>query len=76
MSMDKPLAVRFVEAVPEGRWTAYSDVAAACSSSSPRSIGLWLRNSGGTVRNYWRVLTINGHVPEHSSVGAPAPSMR
>ncbi len=64
MSMDKPRAIRFIEAVPEGRWTAYSDAAVACGSNSPRSIGLWLRNSGGTIRNYWRVMTVKGEVPE------------
>jgi hypothetical protein len=50
--------------VPERRWTAYSDVALASGSSSSRSVGVWLRNSGGTIPNYWRVLTVRGEVPD------------
>ena len=64
MPMDKRRAIMFIEAVPQGRWTAYSDVAVASGSNSPRSVGLWLRNSGGTIPNYWRVLTIKGEVPD------------
>ena len=64
MSMDKQRAIRFIAAVLEGRSTAYSDVALASGSNSPRSVGVWLRKSAGTIPNYWRVLTVNGEVPD------------
>ena len=73
MPMDKRRAIVFIEAVPQGRWTAYSDVAVASGSNSPRSIGLWLRNSGGTIPNYWRVLTIKGEVPDTFVGGGTGP---
>jgi hypothetical protein len=41
--------------------------------ASPRSVGLWLRNSGGTIPGYWRVLTVDGEVPDalHRWGGGP-----
>jgi len=73
MGMDRRQAVGFIAAVPAGFWTAYSDVAAACGSHSPRSIGFWLRGSGGTIPNYWRVLTVKGEVPETFVGGGSGP---
>jgi alkylated DNA nucleotide flippase Atl1 len=73
MGMDRRQAVRFTAAVPAGFWTAYSDVAAACGSDSPRSVGFWLRRSGGTIPNYWRVLTVKGEVPETFVGGGSGP---
>lgn len=73
MPMDKRRAIMFIGAVPQGRWTAYSDVAVASGSNSPRSVGLWLRNSGGAIPNYWRVLTIKGEVPDTFVGGGKGP---
>lgn len=73
MGMDRRQAIRFIAAVPAGFWTAYSDVAAACGSDSPRSVGLWLRGSGDTIPNYWRVLTVKGEVPETFVGGGSGP---
>ena len=72
--MDLQLAARFVEAVPTGFWTAYKDVATAAGNSrGAQRIGLWLRNSGGSIPNYWRVLRVDGHVPEAFHGGGNGP---
>jgi alkylated DNA nucleotide flippase Atl1 len=48
--MDLDRARRFIAAVPEGRWTAYKDVAiAAGNSRGAQRIGQWLRHSGGSI---------------------------
>lgn len=64
-------AIPFIEAIPRGRWTSYKDVAAA--AGSPRAFqaaGNQMRDSGGSIRNYWRVIHSDGSVPENFS--APA----
>jgi alkylated DNA nucleotide flippase Atl1 len=58
-------AKQFIAAVPEGRWTAYGDVAdAAGNRRGAMAIGMWLLRSGGDVPFFWRVLTTKGHVPD------------
>ena len=77
MTMDLHRARRFIEAVPEGSWTAYKDVAtAAGNSNGAMAIGTWLRNSGGAIKNYWRVLNVKGSFPTPLSVVAPVLSMQ
>ena len=71
--MDERAAIRFINSIPEGFWTAYSDVAAVCGSGSPRSIGVWLRRSGDRINNYWRVLTVDGEVPDEFVGGGSGP---
>jgi transcription elongation GreA/GreB family factor len=71
--MDERAAIRFINSIPEGFWTAYSDVAAVCGSSSPRSIGVWLRRSSGRINNYWRVLNVDGEVPDEFVGGGSGP---
>lgn len=71
--MDERAAIRFINSIPEGFWTAYSDVAAVCGSNSPRSIGVWLRRSGGRINNYWRVLNVDGEVPDEFVGGGSGP---
>jgi alkylated DNA nucleotide flippase Atl1 len=74
MTMDLHRARRFIEAVPEGFWTAYKDVATA--AGNPRgamAIGTWLRNSGGMIKNYWRVLNVEGVVPDAFVGGGSGP---
>lgn len=64
-------AIPFIEAIPPGRWTSYTDVAAA--AGNPRaamSAGNHMRDSRGRIRNYWRVIHSDGSVPE--SFTAPA----
>lgn len=64
-------ALAFIEAVPVGRWTSYKDVAAAAGNpKAAQSAGNHMRNSGGTIRNYWRVIHSDGSVPENFT--APA----
>lgn len=74
MTMDLHRARRFIEAVPEGSWTAYKDVAtAAGNSNGAMAIGTWLRNSGGAIKNYWRVLNVKGVVPDAFVGGGSGP---
>lgn len=73
MGMDERAAISFINSIPEGFWTAYSDVAAVCGSNSPRSIGVWLRRSGGGINNYWRVLNVDGEVPDEFVGGGSGP---
>src|SRR4051812_22517187 len=69
-------AAAFVAAVPQGRWTAYGDVAAA--GGSPRgapAVGDWLRRKGQEVPSLHRVLTVQGVVPgafRPAGAGVPA----
>lgn len=63
--IDFARAAAFVAAVPEGRWTAYRDVAEA--GGSPRgaqAVGDWLRRRGDEVPHVYRVLNVEGLVPE------------
>lgn len=64
MALDERAAIRFIEAIPEGFWTTYTDVAAVGGSNSPRSIGVWINKNGYRIENYWRVLNIKGEVPD------------
>ncbi len=73
MGMDEEAAIRFINSIPDGFWTAYSDVAAVCGSNSPQSIGVWLRRSGGRINKYWRVLNVNGEVPDEFVGGGSGP---
>jgi methylated-DNA-[protein]-cysteine S-methyltransferase len=64
-SIDFRRAQAFVAAVPRGRWTAYKDVAeAAGSPRGAQAIGDWLRRNGDQVPHVYRVLNVEGFVPE------------
>jgi alkylated DNA nucleotide flippase Atl1 len=64
-SLDYAMAVRFAEAIPKGRWSSYKDVATAAGNSEAfMAIGNWLRDSGGSIPNYWRVLRSDGRVAD------------
>jgi alkylated DNA nucleotide flippase Atl1 len=55
----------FIAAVPDGRWTAYKDVAAAGGNErGAQAIGDWLRREGDQVPHVYRVLTVEGLVPD------------
>lgn len=74
MTMDLHRARRFIEAVPDGFWTTYKDVAtAAGNSNGAMAIGTWLRNSGGAIKNCWRVLNVKGVVPDAFVGGGSGP---
>ena len=48
-----------------GRWTAYKDVATAGGNvRGAQAIGDWLRREGDRVPNVYRVLTVDGVVPD------------
>jgi alkylated DNA nucleotide flippase Atl1 len=64
VSLDHDTATAFIESIPTGCWTTYADVAdAAGNRDAARSIGGWLRESGGSIPFYWRVIDSNGEVP-------------
>ena len=64
-------AIPFIEAIPRGRWTSYKDVAAAAGNPKAfQAAGNHMRDSGGRIRNYWRVIHSDGSVPENFT--APA----
>jgi methylated-DNA-protein-cysteine methyltransferase-like protein len=65
VSLDYDTAEAFISTIPEGCWTTYGDVAdAAGNRKAAQSIGLWLRDSGGSIPYYWRVINAEGDVPE------------
>src|SRR3954447_8988453 len=70
--IDFARAAAFVAAVPKGRWTAYRDVAEA--GGSPRgaqAVGDWLRRKGDEVPHVYRVLNVEGFVPEAFRAAGP-----
>lgn len=51
--------------VPQGRWTAYKDVAAAGGNErGAQAIGDWLRRRGDEVEHVYRVLRVDGFVAD------------
>jgi alkylated DNA nucleotide flippase Atl1 len=79
-SIDFGRARAFVGAVPDGRWTAYKDVAAAGGNErGAQAVGDWLRREGQRVPHVYRVLTVDGLVPDAfrpAGPGVPANAAR
>lgn len=75
-ALDFSQAAAFVAAVPRGRWTAYKDVAAAAGNDrGVQAVGDWLRRRGDEVDHVYRVLRVDGHVPDaFRPAGAGIPS--
>ncbi len=64
-AIDFRRAAAFVAAVPTGRWTAYKDVAEAGGNNrGAQAVGDWLRREGDRVPRVYRVLTVDGLVPD------------
>jgi alkylated DNA nucleotide flippase Atl1 len=76
--LDFDRARRFISAVPPGRWTAYRDVAAAAGNpQGAQAVGDWLRRRGDEVPHVYRVLRVDGFVPDAfrpAGPGVPADS--
>jgi alkylated DNA nucleotide flippase Atl1 len=71
-AIDFSRAAAFIAAVPEGRWTAYKDVAEAGGNDrGAQAVGEWLRRKGGEVPHVYRVLTIDGSVPDRFRPAGP-----
>ncbi len=74
IDFDRPRA--FIDAIPEGRWAAYKDVAAAGGNErGAQAVGTWLRREGYSIELDYRVLTVDGRMPEafrSAGPGAPA----
>lgn len=70
----------FIAAVPTGQWTAYKDVAEASGSpNGAQAVGDWLRREGHRVPNVYRVLKVDGFVPDAfrpAGPGVPADAER
>lgn len=63
--IDFTRARAFLAAVPPGQWTAYKDVAEAGGNiRGAQAIGDWLRREGHRVAHVYRVLNVEGRVPE------------
>lgn len=59
---DWELVRRVVDALPEGTWTSYGDLAELIGTG-PRQVGAFMRDDGGVPKAY-RVLTAGGTVSE------------
>jgi alkylated DNA nucleotide flippase Atl1 len=59
---DWELVRRVVDALPEGTWTSYGDLAELIGTG-PRQVGAFMRDDGGNPKAY-RVLTAGGTVSE------------
>jgi alkylated DNA nucleotide flippase Atl1 len=75
VSFDESVALNFIATIPKGSWTTYGDVAdAAGNRGAAQHAGNWLRDSGGSIPFYWRVIDANGEVPPGfiaSALGLP-----
>lgn len=64
-SIDFTRARAFIDAIPEGRWAAYKDVATAGGNHrGAQAIGTWLRRAGHGIALDYRVLTVDGRMPD------------
>lgn len=64
-SIDFTRARAFIDAIPEGRWTAYKDVAKAGGNvRGAQAVGTWLRREGHGIALDYRVLTVKGRMPD------------
>jgi alkylated DNA nucleotide flippase Atl1 len=75
-SIDFTRARAFIDAIPEGRWAAYIDVATAGGDArGAQAVGTWLRREGHGIRLDYRVLTVEGRMPgAFRSAGRDAPA--
>jgi alkylated DNA nucleotide flippase Atl1 len=73
-AVDFTRAHAFIDAIPEGRWAAYKDVATAAGNArGAQAIGTWLRREGHGIRLGYRVLTVDGRMPDtFRSAAAPS----
>lgn len=63
--LDYGRAEAFMATIPAGCWSSFKDV--ACAAGNPAAamaIGNWLRESGGRLPNYWRVIRADRFVPD------------
>jgi alkylated DNA nucleotide flippase Atl1 len=70
--LDYGRAEAFMETIPAGRWSSFKDV--ACAAGNPAAamaIGNWLRESGGRLPNYWRVIRADRFVPDGLAAHTP-----
>jgi len=59
-------AIPFIEAIPYGRWTSFTEVATAAGNPKAfMAAGNHMRDSDGRIDNYWRVIHNDGSVPEN-----------
>jgi alkylated DNA nucleotide flippase Atl1 len=75
-SIDFARARAFIDAIPAGRWAAYKDVARAGGNvRGAQAVGTWLRREGHGIALDYRVLTVEGRMPDtFRSAGWEAPA--
>lgn len=75
-SIDFTRARAFIDAIPAGRWAAYKDVARAGGNvRGAQAVGTWLRREGYGIPLDYRVLTVEGRMPDtFRSAGWEAPA--
>ena len=65
-------AEAFISSIPDGCWTSFKDVATVAGNpDAAMPIGNWLRESGGSIHKYWRVLRSDGYIPDGFVSHAP-----
>ena len=70
-SIDLARARAFIATIPEGRWAAYKDVAAAAGNEhGAQAVGTWLLREGHAIERDYRVLTVDGRMPDGFRAGA------
>ena len=71
-TIDFTRAAEFIASVPCGMWTSFGQVAlAAGAEGGAIAIGDWLRRTGDTVSNVYRVLTVDGRVAQGFAPAGP-----
>lgn len=64
-SLDFTRARAFIAAIPTGRWAAYKDVATGAGNErGAQAVGTWLRREGYGIAHDYRVLTVEGRMPD------------
>lgn len=71
-SFDFRQAIPFITSIPSGRWSSYRDVAAAAGNPKAyQAAGNHMRDSAGSIENYWRVIHSDGSIADGFIARAP-----
>ena len=71
-SFDFRQAIPFITSIRRGRWSSYRDVAAAAGNAKAhQAAGNHMRDSAGSIENYWRIIHSDGSVADGFVARAP-----